>query len=282
MKEVYISGAHSGFIGGKFAEDIELHHPTFKVVKGDREGSCHNWPYIILDFASYGNYHNQKDVAKVYEANVIRLLHLLQHTNHIEYKAFIVTGTSSEYGKADIPMHEALLPKPDSFYAAAKTAGINLAQTWARLQDKPIVCIRPFSVTGPGEQGNHLIPTLIRGCMEGLEVPLVPHPVHDFIDIRDFISGVWRIVDRAKDLKGEIINIGSGKQYTNQEVLEMVEKATHKKAAVRTVDGMRDYDKKLWVADNFRLKSLGWEPKFTLQDSINDMVKEYVEQRKTN
>jgi UDP-glucose 4-epimerase len=132
MKEVLISGSR-GFIGSQFSEFLK--ERQYKVVQADREGSCFTWPHIVLDFASYGNYHNQKDVAQVYEANLMRVLRLLQHTNHIEYKAFIVTGTSSEYGKADIPMHEALLPKPDSFYAAAKNASLVLGQTWARLND---------------------------------------------------------------------------------------------------------------------------------------------------
>lgn len=275
MKEVLITGA-GGFVGSKFDEFVSgLGHGIFKVVKGDREGNCSTWPHVILDFASYGNYHNQKDVVQIYETNVVRLLRLLKNTNHLEYKAFIVTGSSSEYGKCDIPMNETLLPKPDTFYGASKVAAVNLAQTWAKEFDKPIVIVRPFSITGPGEQGNHLIPTLIRGCFEGTEIPFVPEPVHDFVDIRDFIDGVWKIVNRAKDLKGQIINIGSGIQYSNQQVLEMVEKATGKKANVRLVEKMRDYDKPVWVADNFRLKSLGWEQQYTLEQTITDMVSQH-------
>jgi len=279
MTEVYISGS-SGFIGSSFATYLDhIGNSHFKITPGDRQGKCVTKPKIILDFASYGNYSNQKDIGHIYEANLVRLLQLLMTTNHLPYKAFVVTGSSSEYGRCDIPMHEMILPRPDTFYGASKLAAVSLAQVWAKEFNKPVVAVRPFSVTGPGEQQNHLIPTLIKSCMEGLEVNLVPDPVHDFIDIRDFINGVWRVVKRIKDTKGQVINIGSGRQYTNMEVLEIVERETGRKANVSFVDKLRDYDKPLWVADNFRLKSLGWTQQFSLEDSVRDMVRVYGKQR---
>jgi dolichol-phosphate mannosyltransferase len=275
MKDVYISGMN-GFIGNHFRKTLEDRQYIVKPI--DRTGvvkTIYKSAYAFLDFASYGNYHDQKDIGEIYEANVNRLRRMLESANPINYKAFIVTGSSSEYGQSSIPMHEMLLPKPDTFYASAKVAATALARVWANEFNKPIVAIRPFSVTGPSEQSNHLIPTIIKSCLTGEPMKLAPDPVHDFVDIRDFFEGVWKVVMRADEIKGEVINIGSGVQYSNQEVLDIVQEVTGKKANVTNVSTLRSYDKKLWVADNFRLKSLGWVPEFTLRDSVTDMVKQF-------
>lgn len=277
MREILVTGT-GGFIGREFTRRLS----DWQIERGDREGHVKGHPEIIVDFASYGNYHNQKDIREIYQANVTRLLELLHNTNPLEYKAFIVTGSSSEYGKSSIPMHELLRPQPDTFYASAKVAATALASVWAKEFNKPIVAVRPFSVTGPGEQERHLIPTLIDHAFSGEEMPFVPEPVHDFIDIRDFIEGIWHIIRRADRLKGEVLNLGSGKQYSNEQVKQLVERITGKKIKVKLSEQARSYDKSLWVADITRMKQLGWLPVYDLEESITDMVRAYGKPRKTD
>jgi nucleoside-diphosphate-sugar epimerase len=136
----------------------------------------------------------------------------------------------------------------------------------------PICIIRPFSVTGVGEQKEHLIPTLIRAALYGEKMDFVKEPVHDFIDVQDVARGM---VNLAINQARGIFELGTGKGTSNQEVLELVEKITKKHINAHPVSSMRPYDNAGWVSTNFKSRSYGWLPKKSLEDSIKEMVKAY-------
>lgn len=293
MKERVLISGSSGFLGSRLRERLNqeyeiktLKHPELE--NPEKMVVAFN-PDIIFHLAAYGNYYFQTGVREIYRANIMKLLYLLEATDEIPYKAFINVGTSSEYGKKDRPMKEDDLLEPDTFYATSKAGGTLLARAWAIQKSKPIVTIRPFSITGIGEQDHHLIPTLIRSCLYQEWMSFVPNPVHDFVDVDDVIDGMLLLVENARRFPGKVFNIGSGIQYTNEEVRQIVEKVTGKKAKIEMVEEMRNYDTRMWVADTCDLKiwgrptlrSLGWKPKKTLEQSIKEMVKDY-EQKKTN
>ena len=255
MKDVYISGS-SGFIGKELLRQLRGHN----IVGGDRLGSVHKHFDYLFNLATYGNYHDQPDIQQIYDANLMLPMALLRNASGIEYEAFVTVSTSS----VTLPYQ--------TFYSQAKLAMEGVCQVWARDSGKPICIARPYSVTGPGEQPRHLIPTLIRSCLKGEEVKLDPDPVHDFIDVRDFVSGLICIAEHARNHRGEIFSVGSGTQFTNKHILDLVEQATKKKANVVMTGPQRVYDTDVWVSDNTKIKKLGWEPKIKLVDTIKDMV----------
>ncbi len=242
------------------------------VYKGDRQGNIHGPVNSIIDCASYGNYNDQADVNEIYQVNVMRLLNLLKNSQDIGYKAFVITGSSSEYGKKDIPMFELMRPDAKTFYAASKVAATYLGQAWAKQMDKPIVIVRPFSATGPGEQSRHLIPTLIRSCLYKEPMQFVAYPTHDYVDIRDYIDGVMLVIENASKFKGEIFNIGTGIQYSNAEIKDIVERLTGKRANIEGYLKPHKEDKREWRASPFRLRSLGWQPQYKIEQTIRDMI----------
>jgi len=69
--------------------------------------------------------------------------------------------------------------------------------------------------------------------------------------------------------------VGWGKSYSNQEVLDLVEKITKKKANITHVESMRPYDNFQWKATNFKARSWGWLPTKSLEQSIKEMVEAY-------
>jgi nucleoside-diphosphate-sugar epimerase len=109
--------------------------------------------------------------------------------------------------------------------------------------------------------------------MEKELVNFVPEPAHDFIDVEDVVDGMLNLSNHSA--RG-IYELGSGKQYTNKEVLDIVEEKTGKKANISKVKSMRDYDTPDWVSMNFRARGFGWLPKKSLETSIEEMVEDYV------
>lgn len=262
MKERSLITGSRGFLGEHLL--ARLAQQGQEVLRGDREGNCPKGVDHIFDLASYGNLFHQKDIEAIYTANFFRLKNLLQNAE--DYQAFIVISTSS-----------VKLPHL-TFYAAAKLAGESLARAMALAYSQPIVVVRPFSITGVGEQEEHLIPKLIRSCLYGEQMPFVSEPVHDFIDVQDVAEALWILAKNARKHKGEIFEIGRGLQYTNEEVKNIVEEITGKKANVQLVKSIRPYDTSSWMADPTKIKSLGWRP----QKSINQTIEEMVENERKN
>ena len=138
-------------------------------------------------------------------------------------------------------------------------------------QKKPYLIVRPSSVTGVGEQSQHLIPTLIRSCIDGEEMPFVGEPKHDFIDIDDFCNGLVTLIKEG--VYNQTVNISSGIQYSNEDVKKMVEVVTGKKANIKRVKSMRKYDTDKWIV---KPDIKGIKP---LIISIQQMVDEYTREK---
>jgi nucleoside-diphosphate-sugar epimerase len=277
--KIALTGAH-GFCGRTLAERfIKEKHKVSAVPRElllDQD-ALHTYfeklqPNYIFHFASYGNMYDQKDEDEIFATNIIKTYFLLKASLSIPYSAFINVSTSSVYGEKTLPMNERDVLDPISFYGATKASAEYIARYFAYKYDKPIVSVRPFSITGVGEQKEHLIPTLIRSCLYNEKMKFVPHPTHDFIDIHDYIDAILQLCLHAKDFNGNVFNIGTGIYWTNQQVKEIVEKETKKKARITESSNMRDYDTNLWVSDPTKMKMLGWYPKKDLELSIKEMV----------
>lgn len=229
-------------------------------------------PEVIYHLAAFGNHYQQTDRRKIFEANLFSTFNLLEASKDLGYQALVNTGSSSEYGKQAQPMSEKMLPETDTFYGATKVGATFLARAYAIQLGLPIVTVRPFSVYGPGEADNRFIPTAIRCALTGEELALAPG-VHDWIYVDDFVNGMMLVSEKANELSGEAVNIGSGTQYTNEEVVRAVEIATGKVINIKKTERLRVYDTEtMWVADNDVLRGLGWQSQFDLLEGIRKTV----------
>ena len=208
---------------------------------------------IVFDLAAYGNMsgHNA-EAGMIYRANLMRVI---EENEWIDNEKWIFISTSSVMLPVQTP------------YSLSKRAAEEFLQTTG----KKVAIVRPFTVVGVGEQKEHLIPNLIDSCLNGTEMPFVVDPVHDYIDIEDFVDALMVIKDKAQ-FKGEIYEVGSGEQVTNGYVKRVVEEVTGKKANVRYVDSMRAYDTKTWHANLERISTLGWKPNKNLYQTVTEMV----------
>lgn len=283
MAKILISGS-SGFIGKHLfkrllQEGNDVTPLIHEILYNPEElkDAIHAYkPDYIYHLASYGNMSNQKEHEEIFNANVLGTWNLLNATKDIPYKAFINFGTSSEYGKQDRPMTEDMLPKADSFYACTKVASTYLARAYAKQFCKPIVTIRPFSVYGPGEAEFRFIPQVIKYLNNKRVMNVDTQANHDWIYIDDFINGVMKITDNAQKLFGEVVNIGTGKQYSNQQVINMLEKISGKKLQVNVFDNMRLNDSKIWMDGSNILHTFDWIPSYNLRRGLEKTYEYYT------
>ena len=97
---------------------------------------------------------------------------------------------------------------------------------------------------------------------------------HDFIYIKDFIRGI-DILLNSNICGGDIVNFGSGKQYSNFEVYKIFKQITKKQGNITLNDKMvKAFETDVWVCDtNYADKKYNFKTNFSLEDGIKDFIK---------
>lgn len=236
-------------------------------------------PSIIIHLATYSSYRDQEAASQMIETNITGTLNLLTASKDINYDIFINTGSSSEYGIKNEPMSEKDYLEPISFYAATKASATYLCQVFAREYKKPIVTLRPFSVYGPYEESKRFIPTIIRAVIKNEPIKLTSGAQRrDFIYIEDVVDIYIKTLSFGKKLSGQILNMGTGIEYTNSEVVQALFKVVNQKAKIENGSFPRRlWDTSHWIADISKIKKyLNWKPKFTLEEGLKKTYEWYL------
>jgi nucleoside-diphosphate-sugar epimerase len=228
-------------------------------------------PDYIIHLAAYGAYHYQDDLQKIVKVNIQGTKNLLEASKGIPYQCFINTGSSSEYGYKNKPMKESDLCDPVSYYAATKLAQTHLCKVFAKLNNKPILTFRLFSVYGPYEEPRRFIPTIINAVISDKPIQLTPGKQRrDFIYVDDVANAYIRAFTNDKIYNGEIFNIGTGNEFTNDEIVTKLFSVTGKKTTVeKGAYPKRSWDTSHWVANISKTtKALAWKPENSLENGI--------------
>ena len=273
----------SGHIGKHLAAHLESRgHKVERIKHPDPDVAPHVWEFESPEFdhffhlATYGSHRDQGDAHKTVLANYVYTWALLEGLNKTPYRAMILAGSSSEYGKKNYPMNEDDGLNPETIYAAAKAGITYLARVWARIFDKPIIVARPFTVYGPGEADYRFIPTVIRSCIKGDPMVLDLGGNHDFIYVDDVVDGLTFLADIAKDNKGETFNLGTGQMVDNKTIVESIEHLTGKRANITKTASLRPGDSNIWVADTTKTRLKGWEAQTSLAKGLAKTVDHYA------
>ena len=175
-------------------------------------------------------------------------------------------GTSSEYGPLDRASKETDATNPQDMYAGTKSIATTLCQVYGRTYGLDVVVVRPYSPYGPGERPHRLFPALWRAFK--LERPMdLVLGVHDFCYIDDFVRAVDIINSSSERTPGEVINVSSGEQTTNGDVLNTFEKIAGHSAPVNVINKFTTPP--TWQADITHIKNkYKWTPTISLEQGI--------------
>jgi GDP-4-dehydro-6-deoxy-D-mannose reductase len=180
--------------------------------------------------------------------------------------------------------------RPQSAYSRAKAAAegmlLDVLPKTARL-----IVARPSNHSGPGQDQRFVIPAFAAQIAR-IEAGAPPEiwvgnleASRDFLDVRDVVAAYVALLARAADLPPRsTFNIGSGQIVSIQMLLDMLmAQSPHNQAEV-IVDPkrMRASDVPRAEIDASRLReATGWAPKYTIQDTLLDVLAEYRRQLST-
>jgi dolichol-phosphate mannosyltransferase len=238
-------------------------------------------PQWVFHLAAHGAYSWQQDTAQILESNYILTSRLLDAAVKHKCESLVNTGTSSEYGQKDHAPKEDEPLNPVSYYAATKAGATHLCRYMAGEHNINMPTLRLYSCFGPFEQPNRLMTNLVACGFENRWPKLVDENcAHDFVYVADAVEAYVRAAQRkltAKCDPGAIYNVGTGKQTTLKEVVQIAAPLMNIEA--KPVFGSmpnRSWDHEVWVANHEKITAeLGWRPQHSFEDGLEKMVDWY-------
>jgi len=247
MKTILITGA-TGFLGSHIAE--ELINQGYNVIALKRSTSnlwrCNGFndqikwincdslvdaepeiikcdPDLFIHAAWNGVKATDRDNWNDQEKNLSFLVSLLEIVKKTNIKKIIALGSQAEYGNFEGSVDENYPCNPTSAYGANKICASILLKSFAELNQIDWYWIRTFSVFGPREEKNWLIPATINNLLEKKEMKLTPcEQKYDYLFTKDFATGILSIVKNDSTISG-IYNMSSGQSIKLKDILTYLE-----------------------------------------------------------
>lgn len=231
----------------------------------------------VFDLAAYGAYSSQDITEKIYQTNFTGLLNILEIASKFHINALVHAGSSSEYGlNCEAPNEEDVL-LPNSHYAVSKVAAAHLIKYYGIIKEIPVVNLRYYSIYGPYEDPDRLVPKLIVKGMEGTYPPLVqPEVSRDFVFIDDAVLATILAANaNFTNIRGKSINIASNIKTTVKEIAATI-KDIFSLQQEPTWGNMpnRKWDLKDWYGTaNLAKELLGWQNETPLKTGLEKTYK---------
>ena len=254
MKKVVVTGG-AGFIGSHLVDELlkleyEVHViddlSTGKIENIDNRATLYNIdiskaPQTRLDSIVKGAeyvFHLAAKTAvqesltnpELYEQiNCLGLLKILNSAQSANVKRFIFSSSSSIYGDSNrIPTSEDLsTPDPFSPYALTKLVGEEYCKLFSKVFNLDTVSLRYFNVYGDrmNNEGGYklLFPIFKELKQKGLSLTINNdgEQRRDFIHVKDVVRANIIAACKNEKIRGNVFNIGTGKNYSVNEIASM-------------------------------------------------------------
>lgn len=196
----------------------------------------------------------------------------------------LVVGSNEEYGApepGELPQTEENPLRPNNPYAVSKVAQDFLGLQYHLAYGLPVVRVRPFNHTGPGQSPRFVVPAFasqITRIEAGLQEPVMKvgnlEAARDFTDVRDIVRAYHLAVTQGEP--GEVYNLASGRPRSVRELLEMLLSCSQAQAEIRIErDPTRyrpvDVPVVYGSAEKFRQQT-GWEPQILFEQTLRDTL----------
>jgi len=188
-------------------------------------------------------------------------------------RKFVGIGSQAEYGRYDRKIVETDLPQPTMLYGAAKLSACHLAAQRCREAGISFAWLRLFSVYGPGDNANWLIPSTAASLVSG-KAPLCTAGTQkwDYLHIDDVADGV--LAAAVTDGATGVFNLSSGRPVAVRQIVETLRDLAAPGMALSFGAIPFGPDQIMHLdGDNSRLRAAtGWSPKISLSEGLAQVV----------
>lgn len=247
----------------------------------------------IMAAASTGGSHQlTSEPWKQINDNLIMNSQMLEAFHFEKVKRVVFIGSATLYQESQRPIKEEELDlnrDPPHVYLGIGWVTRyleKLCNFWCNESDMEILIARAANVFGPyakfSPQTSNFIPAIIRKAvdkMDPLEIWGSPDVTRDVVYSEDFARAVVMMLN-SNNIKLDTFNIGSGKKTAVGEVVEWALKyAAHRPSEIKYCSD-KPTTIKSRALDCSKIKNtLGWEPKYTVEEGIRETTKWWAQSR---
>jgi UDP-glucose 4-epimerase len=216
---------------------------------------------------------NWREPRKCIEQNLVATQNVLEAMRAAGVREIAFSSTGSVYGEASvIPTPEdAPFPIQTSIYAASKVAAEGLLSSYALGSDFRAWIFRFVSLLGPRYGHGHVIDFWRKLAKDPstLDVLGDGHQKKSYLYVHDCIAAMLTAVDRARD-PINIFNLGHTEWVEVRESIAIITRTMGISPRLVYGGGTRGWvgDSPKILLDTTRIRSLGWAPTKTIDESI--------------
>ena len=249
----------------------------------------------VIHFAAYLSVSESVSSPDQYfRNNVVGTMNLLDTMTKHNVKKLVFSSQCAVYGESDyLPLDENHPTRPTNSYGQTRLAVEKMIKWYDQAVDIKHIILRYFNVCGASTDGIigdaktpsvHLMQNVVKGAL-GLDKFNLTYskvdtpdgsPIRDYVDVNDLIDAHYlAYLYLNKDGQSETLNLGSGKGYSVEEIVKEVE-------GILGVTLPREFGEPRQgeyaaVYANYALAKelIGWEPKRSMKESVESLVKWY-------
>ncbi len=209
------------------------------------------------------------------DENVTGTVSVLTAAVRAKVRRVVYSSSGSAYGDQEtLPLAETLPTNPVNPYGLQKYVGELFARLWVNTYGLETVSLRYFNVYGPSldPEGPYALAIgkflMARKNNQPITIFGDGTVTRDFTHVSDVVRANILAAESPQVGKGEVLNIGAGRNMSIQALAEMFGGVIQYGAPrIEAHDSL---------ADNRKAKELlGWEPKVKLEDGIAELKKEF-------
>ncbi|MEO0596569.1 MAG: GDP-mannose 4,6-dehydratase [Chloroflexota bacterium] len=226
-----------------------------------------------------------KALWQTHEINVRIQLNIFEACLELGIKPRILSISSGEIycgGATDpdsMPVDETAELQPSNPYALSKATQDLMGLQYFLSYKLPVVRVRPFNHTGPGQQESFVAPDFalqIARIEAGTQDPVMRvgnlEAERDFTDVRDVVRAYALLAEKGE--AGQAYNVASNRAFSVQFLLDTLLRFTDAKIRVEIDPAkFRPVDVPIVQGDNSRLRELtGWQPSIEFEQTLRDLL----------
>lgn len=252
-----------------FLTDIRDGTEVIKVIEGLK-------PEIVIHLAAihFIPYCNQHPFEAV-NTNIRGTINLLSACRRIKnLRKLFFASTAAVYPIEDAAINETTEADPSDIYGISKLTGEHLFREFHLEYGIDTIVCRFFNAFGPNETNPHLIPEIEKQLREGSRTIKLGNltPKRDFIHTHDMANAV-RILLSLQHTGYEIFNLGRGIEYSVVEIVQAFERQLKEKITIDIDPArVRKVERQHLLSDVSKLRSVGWEPHWSIDEGIKDLI----------
>ena len=176
-------------------------------------------------------------------------------------------------------------PKYSYSYLSDYTLSKKHSLEWIKLLASSSTCkvvnMKVFHMFGENDAPGKFVPFIIKEIINNVPtLDLTPgNQTRDFIYVKDVVFAFEHVINFFIDLQGyQEFEIGTGKSYTIKDFATAVKEVTNSKT-VLNFGGLPYREGEIMESEveSFKLKDIGWKPKFNLKESLRCYIKKQFE-----